>query len=73
MEEIVLKTNALVKRYGRFMALDHVSVEIKKGHIYGFIGQNGAGKSTFMKAVAGLLVPEEDSQKLPAPPPSPNG
>lgn len=64
MEEIVLKTNALVKRYGRFMALDHVSVEIKKGHIYGFIGQNGAGKSTFMKAVAGLLVPEEGEISL---------
>lgn len=64
MEEIVLKTNALVKRYGRFTALNHVSVEIKKGHIYGFIGQNGAGKSTFMKAVAGLLIPDEGEISL---------
>lgn len=64
MEEIVLKTNALVKKYGRFVALDNVSVEIKKGHIYGFIGQNGAGKSTFMKAVAGLTVPSSGGISL---------
>ncbi|MDO5156969.1 MAG: ABC transporter ATP-binding protein [Eubacteriales bacterium] len=64
MEEIVLKTNALVKKYGRFVALDNVSVEIKKGHIYGFMGQNGAGKSTFMKAVAGLTVPSSGEISL---------
>lgn len=64
MEEIVLKTNALVKKYSRFVALDNVSVEIKKGHIYGFMGQNGAGKSTFMKAVAGLTVPSSGEISL---------
>lgn len=64
MEEIVLKTNALVKKYGRFVALDNVSVEIKKAHIYGFMGQNGAGKSTFMKAVAGLTEPSSGEISL---------
>jgi len=58
------QTNALVKKYGRFVALDNVSVEIKKGHIYGFMGQNGAGKSIFMKAVAGLTEPSSGEISL---------
>lgn len=47
----------LVKKYGRFTAVDGLSLEIEKGHIYGFVGPNGAGKTTTMKIVAGLLRP----------------
>lgn len=47
----------LVKSYGKFRAVDDLSLEIGKGHIYGFVGANGAGKTTTMKIVAGLLKP----------------
>lgn len=47
----------LVKQYGKFRAVDGLSLEIGEGHIYGFVGANGAGKTTTMKIVAGLLAP----------------
>ena len=57
MENIVLETNCLCKRYNDSYALDNVSVKLLKNHIYGFIGENGAGKSTFMKIISGLAFP----------------
>ncbi|HYF94321.1 MAG TPA: ATP-binding cassette domain-containing protein [Symbiobacteriaceae bacterium] len=54
MSEYVLRTRNLSKRYGDAYAIDNVSVEIKRGQIYGLIGLNGAGKTTFMRAVTGL-------------------
>ncbi len=53
----MLKITNLVKRYGRFTAVDHLSMEIGEGHIFGFVGANGAGKTTTMKIVSGLLQP----------------
>ena len=44
MEDIVLQTEHLTKKYGSFTVLDNVSVKLRKKHIYGFIGENGAGK-----------------------------
>lgn len=64
MKEIVLQTENLTKKYGEFTALDHVSVRLEKKHIYGFIGENGAGKSTFMKVVAGLSYPTEGTYSI---------
>jgi ABC-2 type transport system ATP-binding protein len=55
MGEYVLRTRAISKKYGDVFALDNVSVEIKRGQIYGLIGLNGSGKTTFMRAVAGLI------------------
>ncbi|WP_430788351.1 ATP-binding cassette domain-containing protein [Virgibacillus flavescens] len=54
MNEYVLKTNQLCKKYQNKMAVDKVDLSIKKGSIYGFIGQNGAGKSTFIRLITGL-------------------
>ncbi|HOJ10343.1 MAG TPA: ABC transporter ATP-binding protein [Clostridiales bacterium] len=45
----------LVKQYGKFKAVDNLSMEIKEEQIYGFVGANGAGKTTTMKIIAGLL------------------
>ncbi|MDQ2087192.1 ABC transporter ATP-binding protein [Herbivorax sp. ANBcel31] len=45
----------LIKNYGKFRAVDDLSLEIEKGQIYGFVGANGAGKTTTIKVVAGLL------------------
>jgi ABC-2 type transport system ATP-binding protein len=47
----------LVKQYGRFTAVDHVSLEVEPGEIHGFLGPNGAGKTTTLRMIAGLLKP----------------
>jgi len=57
----MLKIDNLVKVYGRFRAVDNLSLEIGKGEIYGFVGANGAGKTTTMKIIAGLLKPTSGS------------
>lgn len=64
MKDIVLQTENLTKRYGSSTILDHVSVRLEKKHIYGFIGENGAGKSTFMKIVSGLAFPTEGTYSI---------
>ncbi len=45
----------LTKKYGNFTAVDNLSLEVKKGEIYGFVGHNGAGKSTTIRAIVGAL------------------
>lgn len=57
MSDIILEVNHLTKKYRHNTALNDVSIKLQKNHIYGFIGENGAGKSTFMKIVAGLAFP----------------
>jgi ABC-2 type transport system ATP-binding protein len=47
----------LVKRFGDFVAVDHVSMRVKPGEIFGFLGPNGAGKSTTIRILCGLLAP----------------
>jgi ABC-2 type transport system ATP-binding protein len=49
----------LVKRFGDFLAVDHVSFEARRGEIFGFLGPNGAGKSTTIRILCGLLRPTE--------------
>lgn len=60
----VLETINLTKRFGRFTAVDHVSMHIQKGDIYGFVGQNGAGKTTLMRMVLHLANPSEGAVHL---------
>ena len=57
LSEILLKTRSLTKQFGRHKAVDSVDMHIKKGAIYGFIGRNGAGKTTCLKMIAGLSRP----------------
>src|SRR5690625_3133620 len=64
MSEYVLRTIDLSKKYRQEFAVDHVNMKIKKGDIYGFIGLNGAGKSTFIRLIAGLTFPSEGSIEL---------
>ena len=47
----------LVKTFGAFVAVDHVSLQVRKGEIFGFLGPNGAGKSTTIRMLCGLLTP----------------
>ena len=57
--EYVLKTNAIGKSYGKFKALDNVSLSIPMGAIYGLVGKNGAGKTTLIRVICGLQEPTE--------------
>lgn len=57
VSEILLQTKALTKQYGHQKAVDNVDIHIKKGAIYGFIGRNGAGKTTCMRMIGGLAKP----------------
>ena len=59
MSEILLQTSGLTKKYGHHKAVDHVNIHIKKGAIYGFIGRNGAGKTTCLRMISGLAKPTE--------------
>lgn len=64
MKEEVLVTENLTKNYGRMPAVDHVSMSVRSGDIYGFIGANGAGKTTFMRMICGLIKPTEGGLEL---------
>ncbi|MBR2751075.1 MAG: ATP-binding cassette domain-containing protein [Clostridiales bacterium] len=55
--EYILETDNLTKKYGNINAVDHVSIHVQRGEIYGLIGRNGAGKTTFFKMLAGLSKP----------------
>lgn len=57
MNDIVIQTEQLTKRFGAFTAVDHISFEVRKGEIFGFLGANGAGKTTAMRMLCGLSKP----------------
>jgi ABC-2 type transport system ATP-binding protein len=53
----MIKVDDVIKRYGRFTAVDGVSLDVAPGEIHGFLGPNGAGKTTTIRMIAGLLKP----------------
>ena len=55
--ETVIKTDKLTKRFGNFIAANEISFEVYKGEIFGFLGANGAGKTTAMRMLCGLSIP----------------
>ncbi|MFN8299988.1 MAG: ABC transporter ATP-binding protein [Chitinophagales bacterium] len=57
MTEAVIKTEELTKRFGDFVAVNGISFETYKGEIFGFLGANGAGKTTAMRMLCGLSIP----------------
>ena len=59
LSEYLLSTKGLSKCFGHHKAVDHVNLHIRKGAIYGFIGRNGAGKTTCLKMISGLAEPTE--------------
>jgi ribosome-dependent ATPase len=62
--EIAIDAKDLTRRFGDFTAVDHVTLSIERGEIFGFLGSNGCGKSTTMKMLTGLLPPTEGSATL---------
>lgn len=55
--EVVIRTDKLTKRFGDFTAVDEISFEVYKGEIFGFLGANGAGKTTAMRMLCALSTP----------------
>lgn len=64
MNDYLLQTVCLTKIYGKQKAVDSLSLNVKKGAIYGLIGRNGAGKTTFMKMISGLAEPTSGEIRL---------
>jgi ribosome-dependent ATPase len=62
--EIAIDAKGLTRRFGDFTAVDHVTLSIERGEIFGFLGSNGCGKSTTMKMLTGLLPPSEGTATL---------
>ena len=58
-DDIAIEAQGLTMRFGDFVAVDHVSLRIRRGEIFGFLGSNGCGKSTTMKMLTGLLEASE--------------
>lgn len=58
-EETVIQVESLTKRFGAFTAVDAISFSVRRGEIFGFLGANGAGKTTAMRMLCGLLRPTE--------------
>ena len=61
MPDNAVEMRELVKRFGDFVAVDHVSMDVRRGEIFGFLGPNGAGKSTTIRMLCGLLTPTSGS------------
>ena len=59
MNEMILETKGICKRFGRQVVLNQVSLMVPKGCVYGLLGPNGAGKSTLMKMFSGMMRPDE--------------
>ena len=57
--DIIIRVEGLTKRFGSFTAVDHISFEVYRGEIFGFLGANGAGKTTAMRMLCGLSFPTE--------------
>ncbi|MHB8865336.1 MAG: ATP-binding cassette domain-containing protein, partial [Pirellulaceae bacterium] len=62
--EVAIAAKDLTRRFGSFTAVDHVSLTIERGEIFGFLGSNGCGKSTTMKMLTGLLPPSDGTATL---------
>lgn len=61
MEDNVISADRLTKRFGDFTAVDAISFSVRRGEIFGFLGANGAGKSTAMRMLCGLSLPTSGS------------
>lgn len=62
--KVVIEARGLTKKFGKFVAVDHVDLSVSRGEIFGFLGSNGCGKSTTMKMLTGLLQASEGQALL---------
>lgn len=60
----IIQAQGLTKKFGEFVAVDHISFEVNKGEIFGFLGANGAGKTTAMRMLCGLSLPSAGKARV---------
>src|SRR5215471_10446847 len=60
----MIECERLTKRFGTFTAVDHVSFNVGKGSIFGFLGPNGSGKSTVIRMLCGILEPSDGTARI---------
>ena len=58
-DSVVISARGLTRRFGQFTAVDHITFDVAAGEVFGFLGANGAGKTTAMKILIGLLEPSD--------------
>ena len=63
-KELIIETTMLSKQYGTHTAVNNINLHIEKGKIYGLLGRNGAGKTTIMKMILGLVTPTSGNIKV---------
>jgi ABC-2 type transport system ATP-binding protein len=63
-QNVTLRVENVVKRYGEFTAVDQISFDVKAGRIFGFLGPNGAGKTTTIRMIVGITAPDEGEISL---------
>jgi hypothetical protein len=64
MTEYAVEMDGITRRFGDLVAVDHVTLKIPRGHLYGFLGLNGAGKPTTIRVLTRLLPPTVGNAKL---------
>ncbi len=64
MSNLPIEASGLVRRFGTFVAVDHVDLAVEPGEVFGFLGPNGAGKSTTVRMLTTLLTPSEGSARV---------
>lgn len=57
MNDFAIEVKGLTKQFNHHIAVDHVSLSVKRGAIFGFLGANGSGKTTTLRMLSGLLTP----------------
>src|SRR5579864_4788584 len=62
--EVVLSIHNLSKQYGKRLAVDNLSLDVRRGEIFGFLGPNGAGKTTTIRMMLGLIAPSGGSVEI---------
>jgi ABC-2 type transport system ATP-binding protein len=62
--EIAIQAQDLTRTFGRFTAVDHITLEVRAGEIFGFLGANGAGKTTAIRMLIGLLEPSSGTARV---------
>src|SRR5436853_7507434 len=58
---LAVQARDLTRRFGSFVAVDHINLDVPRGTVFGFLGPNGSGKSTTIRMLCGLLAPSEGS------------
>ena len=64
MSDLAIEANDLTRTFGNFTAVDHISFDVRAGEVFGFLGANGAGKTTAMRMLIGLLAPSGGTARV---------